>query len=60
MAEICPECFNKICNKNYTEKDFILSDELDLCEECGQYKKVVIRVDPIKTKGCLFNIFQIL
>ena len=44
MAEFCLECFNKLENANYTERDFILTDEddLDLCEGCGEWKRVVI------------------
>ena len=44
MAEFCLECFNKLANANYTERDFILPDEddLDLCEGCGEWKRVVI------------------
>jgi len=44
MAEFCLECFSKLENANYTERDFILSDEddLDLCEGCGEWKRVVI------------------
>ena len=44
MAEFCLECFNKLENANYTERDFILPDEddLDLCEGCGEWKRVVI------------------
>ena len=42
MAEFCEECWKKI---NYIKDDsirFVLSRELDLCEECGEYKRVVI------------------
>jgi len=42
MAEFCLECINKINNKNYSERKYILSDYPDLCENCGCYKRVVI------------------
>ena len=42
MAEFCLDCFNKINETNYEEKNIILSDYLDLCEECGEWKRVVI------------------
>lgn len=42
MAEFCLECWNKINNTNYPAKKFILTDEYDLCEGCGELKKVVI------------------
>ncbi len=42
MAEFCLKCWNKINYINLTEKDVVLSKELDLCEECRKYKKVII------------------
>lgn len=44
MAEFCLDCWNKRCNENFTEKEYVLSKELDLCEECGQWKPVIVRV----------------
>ncbi len=43
MAEFCLECWNRINKRNYTECDYLLSEDLDLCEGCGQYKQVIIR-----------------
>lgn len=42
MAEFCLECFNKINETNDDECKYIMSDDLDLCEECGKWKKVVV------------------
>ena len=42
MAEFCLECKNKLDGTNYSEKKYILSDYLDLCEGCGCYKRVII------------------
>ncbi len=42
LAEFCLECLNKISRTNYTEKDFIISKDLDFCEECCEYKHVVV------------------
>lgn len=42
MAEICLDCMNKINGTNYDARKYILSDELELCEECGEWKKVII------------------
>lgn len=44
MAEFCLDCLNKLENTHCTERDYILSDEddLDLCEGCGEWKRVVI------------------
>ena len=45
MAEFCKDCFVKICGGS--EKEIAaLSDELDLCEGCGEYKHVVVDVWP--------------
>lgn len=42
MAEFCLECLNKINETNDSKWRYVLSWEKDLCEECGQYKHVVI------------------
>ncbi len=42
MAEFCMECLNKISETNFKEKDFIISKDLDFCEECCQLKHVVV------------------
>lgn len=42
MAEFCLDCWNKITHSNDTQRDFILSRKLDLCEGCGQWKHVII------------------
>ena len=42
MAEFCLECLNRISKTNDSRWRYILSWEKDLCEECGQYKRVVI------------------
>ena len=42
MAEICLECLNKIMGTDDPPKKFVISRELDLCEECGERKRVVI------------------
>ena len=42
MAEFCLECLNKLNKTNDSKWRYVLSWEKDLCEECGQYKRVVI------------------
>ena len=42
MAEFCLECWNKIMETNDTKKKFILSRQPDFCEECQQWKPVII------------------
>lgn len=43
MAEFCLECLNEISGTNYTEADFIISREPDLCENCGKIVRVIVR-----------------
>ncbi len=42
MAEFCLDCWNKINGTNHTKCRYVLSWELDLCEECGEYKRVIV------------------
>ena len=42
MAEFCLDCFNKLNDTNYTKWDVKLSWGLDLCEECCEFKHVVV------------------
>lgn len=42
MGEICLECLNKQNNTKDKEWKYILDDELNLCEECGEYKPTII------------------
>ncbi len=44
MAEFCLECWNKIMDTNDPKEKFILSRRPDFCEECRQWKPVIIRV----------------
>lgn len=44
MAEFCLDCMNKLMGTNDPPKKYILTRELDLCEECGQWKRVIVRV----------------
>ena len=58
MAEFCPECFNKVFGTNYSENDFILSDELDLCEECEEIKLVVWDIKEFKYIRNPFSFYE--
>lgn len=42
MAEICLDCWNELTGKKYTRRKYILSNNLDLCENCGEYKHVIV------------------
>ena len=43
MAEICLECFSKYFLTGEYPSHYLVSKDMDLCEECGQLKPVVIR-----------------
>ena len=43
MAEFCLDCWNKINHRDDPASRYIISDELDLCEECGEIKHVIVR-----------------
>lgn len=42
MAEFCVECWNKISGNNHKPRKYILSKELCLCEECGEYRRIIL------------------
>ena len=44
MAEFCLDCWNKIMDSNDPPGKYVISKELDLCEECGKRKPVIIRI----------------
>ena len=49
MAEICLDCWNELTGKRYTKRKYILSKDLDLCENCGEYKNVInIEISAVK------------
>ena len=52
MAEFCLECWNKLMGTNDPKEKFILSRRPDFCEECRQWKPVIIRV---KKRYCLLQ-----
>ena len=42
MAEFCWECWNKVHEMDAPKRAFSLSRGEELCEECGQMKRVVV------------------
>lgn len=42
MAEFCLDCYNRCNGMNDSKWRYVLSCEKDLCEECKQYKKVIV------------------
>lgn len=44
MAEFCLDCWNKIMDTKDTKRKFVMSRDLELCEECGEWKSVIVAV----------------
>jgi len=44
MAEFCKECFKQLFTDDYEDSQIILSEDLDLCEGCADFKQVVVRI----------------
>lgn len=42
MADFCLDCWNKLNGTNYKERKYILSKERYFCEECNEFKNVII------------------
>ena len=42
MSELCVDCLNKLMGTKDSAREYIVSRELDLCEECGEWKPAVI------------------
>ena len=42
MAKYCLKCWNEMSKTNHEESKFVMSDELDFCEGCGEWKRVII------------------
>ena len=58
MAEFCLECWNELNGTNDSEKEYIMSKDLDLCEGCGEYKRVIVAERKIYYFGILFFLFR--
>ena len=42
MAEFCLECQNKAEGRNKSAAKYILSEDLQICEGCGEWKNVIV------------------
>ena len=49
MSKFCLDCWNKIMGTKDRKEKYILSREPDFCEECQQWKPVIVRA----RKRCL-------
>lgn len=53
MAEFCRECFIGHLHPSEDEiKRIVVSDDLDLCEGCGEYRKVVTQIREKQVLEC--------
>ena len=43
MAEFCFDCFKEMMEIEDEQWRYVLTDEMELCEGCAQYKRVVIK-----------------
>lgn len=43
MSEICLKCWNKINGTKESSWRYVISWEHDLCEECGEWKRVIVK-----------------
>lgn len=44
MAEFCKDCFKELLCNDYEDYQLILSEDLDLCEGCADFKQVVVKI----------------
>lgn len=42
MAEFCPNCWNELNGFDDPEEAYVLSRGYELCEGCGEWKRVVV------------------
>ncbi len=42
MADFCLDCWNKLNETHHKKSKYILSKERYFCEECNEYKNVII------------------
>ncbi len=42
MADFCLDCWNKLNETHHKERKYILSKERYFCEECNEFKNVII------------------
>ncbi len=47
MAEFCSDCWNKLHHTSYPRFEFVLTFHRELCEGCGEYKRVVLEKRPL-------------
>lgn len=43
MAEYCLECWNKLNGTNDSQRKYVISEDEEKCEGCGEWKRVIVR-----------------
>ncbi len=54
MAEFCVDCWNNLNGKKISPLKYALSKEVDLCEGCGKYKRVIVCIGQKPFKRLFF------
>jgi len=44
MAEFCIDCFKELLCNDYEDRQIIVSDDLNICEGCTEFKHVVVKI----------------
>lgn len=57
MAEFCLDCWNRLNGRNDPPEKYIISRRPDLCEGCGEWKRVIAMP---KNEGPLYRLDRIL
>ena len=57
MAEFCLKCWNEMNETNDDESKIVLPKELDFCEGCGEWKRVIVRERENTIWDRLFSLF---
>lgn len=57
MAEFCLDCWNELNGEDEPPENYILSQELELCEGCGEWKQVIVRRRDFPFLHKLFHLF---
>lgn len=42
VAKFCLDCWKEISGAEATENQYIVSEELELCEGCGEWKHIIV------------------
>lgn len=60
MAEFGADCWNKLHHTEYPRYEFILTYRRELCEGCGEYKRVVVEKTPTYYYDTRFVLIELL